>query len=119
MRHSHCNALVVIDVAGRPVGIITRPDLVDRVVAEGKNPLAHTAEQSMTQAVVTVGEKSSIDSIVDTMRVNRIQHVPVVDDRGVCVGIVTQSDIVRWASRSALPRRFHAVFSSQRLCSDD
>jgi len=105
MRHAKCEALVVIDTVGRPIGIITETDLVDRIVAEGKNPMAHIAQQSMTQAVVTVGVEWPLDAIIETMQKHRIRHVPVVDDGDTCVGIVTRSDIERFLSPTASSSR--------------
>ncbi len=92
MRHSHVDAVVVTDVEGRPIGVITDRDLVDRIVAEGKNPMAHTAEQSMTQPVVSVRLTAPIDAIVATARAHRIRQVIVVDDSGACVGMVRRAD---------------------------
>ena len=42
-----CGEIPVIDAANKPIGVITDRDIVCRVVADGKNPMAHTAEQYM------------------------------------------------------------------------
>jgi CBS domain-containing protein len=95
MRHHHARAVIVIDVAGRPVGLISDRDLVDRVVAEAKNPMAHTAEQSMTHPVVSVRLTTPIDAIVAAIQTHRIGQVVVIDDDGACVGLVTRADVAR------------------------
>ena len=96
MRHHHADVVVVIDVAGRPIGLISDRDLVDRVIAEGKNPMAHTAEQSMTSPVVSVGLTTPIDAIVAAIQPRRIGQLVVIDDDGACVGLVTTEDL-EWA----------------------
>lgn len=54
MVQNDCGEIPVIDAADQPIGVITDRDIVCRVVAEGKNPIAHTAEQYMSQPVVSV-----------------------------------------------------------------
>ena len=73
--------------------MITDRDIVCRVVAEGKNPIAHTAEQYMSQPVVTVGADAPLDEVVSTMEKHQIRRVPVVDERGCCTGIIAQADV--------------------------
>ena len=62
-------------------------------MAEGKNPIAHTAEQYMSQPVVTVRADASLYEIVSTMEKHQIRRVLVVDKRGCCAGIIAQADV--------------------------
>lgn len=43
-----CGEIPVVDVNDRPIGVVTDRDIVCRVVAEGKNPMAHTVDQCMS-----------------------------------------------------------------------
>ena len=54
MRQNDCGEIPILDSADHPIGVVTDRDIVCRVVADGKNPMAHTAETCMTQSVVTV-----------------------------------------------------------------
>lgn len=54
MVQNNCGEIPVIDVNDQRVGVVTDRDIVCRVVADGKNPIAHTAETCMSQPVVTV-----------------------------------------------------------------
>ena len=54
MVHDDCRAIVVIDLAERPHGIVTDRDIIRRVVAEGRNPLAYPVEACLSRPVVTV-----------------------------------------------------------------
>jgi CBS domain-containing protein len=88
-----CGEIPVIDSAEQPVGVVTDRDIVCRLVAEGKNPLAYTAENCMSQPAVTVPVTAALDEVVATMEKHQIRRVPVVDERGCCTGIISQADV--------------------------
>ena len=94
MVQNDCGEIPVVDAADQPIGVITDRDIVCRVVAEGKNPVGHTAEQYMSQPVVTVRADAPLDEVVSTMEKHQIRRVPVVDEGGCCAGIVSQADVV-------------------------
>jgi CBS domain-containing protein len=94
MVENDCGEIPIVDTADRPIGVITDRDIVCRVVAEGKNPMAHTVESYMTSSVVTVHADASIDEVIAVMEDHQIRRVPVVDDDGCCTGIISQADIV-------------------------
>jgi len=98
MVHNDCGEIPVVDVAERLVGVITDRDIVCRVVADGKNPMAHTAEQYMSQPVVSVTVDTPLSEIMNTMEIHQIRRVPVVDAEGCCVGIIAQADLA-WTGR--------------------
>jgi len=93
MAQNDCGEIPVVDVGDTVVGVVTDRDIVCRVVAEGKNPIAYTAETCMSQPVVTVRSDAPIDEVVSTMEKHQIRRVPVVDDRECCVGIISQADV--------------------------
>jgi CBS domain-containing protein len=96
MAHNDCGEIPVVDSADRIIGVVTDRDIVCRVVAEGKNPMAYGAEICMSDPVVTVRPDTPLDEVVATMQRHQIRRVPVVDDRDSLVGIVSQAD-VSWA----------------------
>jgi CBS domain-containing protein len=96
MARNDCGEIPVIDTGDQIVGVITDRDIVCRVVAEGKNPMAYTAETCMSGPVVTVRADALLDDVVATMEKHQIRRVPVVDERETCVGIISQAD-VSWA----------------------
>lgn len=95
MVHNDCGEIPVVDVNDRPIGVVTDRDIVSRVVAEGKNPAAHTAGECMSQPVVTVRPDDPLPKVVATMEAHQIRRVPVADERGCCAGIISQADIAR------------------------
>ena len=93
MVQNDCGEIPVVDHAERLLGVITDRDIVCRVVADGKNPMAHTAEQYMSQPVVSVTADTAIPDVMTLMEKHQIRRVPVVDAHGCCVGIIAQADL--------------------------
>jgi CBS domain-containing protein len=56
-----------------------------------------TVEQAMTHKVITVKDDDRLISAVHIMLEHKISSLPVVDEHGYVVGIVTESDIYRAA----------------------
>lgn len=97
MREQHVGCLVVVDAtdAGRVVvGILTDRDIVTAVVAEELDARALRVEDVMTADVVTVQETSSFADLLATMRRKGLRRLPVVNARGLLVGVVTLDDLL-------------------------
>jgi CBS domain-containing protein len=77
-----------------PIGVVTDRDIVCRTVANGINPIELTAADCMSKPIVTVTPDVSLAECCRIMEANQIRRVPVVDQRGACVGIVSLADIV-------------------------
>src|ERR1043165_1092223 len=93
-----CGEIPVVDSAEQVVGVVTDRDIVCRVVADGKNPSAYPAEHCMTTRVVTVHEDMPVREVLTAMEKHQVRRVPVVDERGGCVGMISQADLA-WVSR--------------------
>ena len=76
-----------------PVGVITDRDIVCRTVANGLNPLDLTAADCMSKPIVTVTPDMSLEECCRIMEEKLIRRVPVVDDRGACVGLLAVADV--------------------------
>jgi len=58
-----------------------------------------TAGDIMTRDVCTVFPHTSLRYVAKLLSERRISGVPVVDDHGRVVGIVTENDLLRWSDR--------------------
>ena len=87
-----CGEIPVVDLNDQPIGVVTDRDIVCRVVADGKNPMAYTVDTCMTHPVVTVRVDDPITTVLETMERHQIRRVLVVDEEGRCAGIISQAD---------------------------
>jgi CBS domain-containing protein len=97
MRTHHVGDLVVVDERdGRklPVGIVTDRDIVVEVVAAGVNPDVLKVGDIMGPEVATVRESEGLFEALRYMRDKGVRRMPVVDNAGGLVGILTQDDLL-------------------------
>ena len=85
MEREGIDGLPVID-NGELVGIVTKTDITTR---EGER-----VKEVMTKEVITAKESASVEEIMALMIENSIDRVPIVDDDGKLVGIITIGDLL-------------------------
>lgn len=88
LREHRIKALPVVDAIGGVVGIVTPADLT-----RGAAP-ADTVGQVMTRDVRVAGVDRHLVELVPLFGGTGHHHIPIVDDGGRLVGIITQSDVV-------------------------
>lgn len=81
-------------------GIITDRDLRTRVVATGL-PLETQVHEIMSQALVTISSDDYVFEAMLMMLRSKVHHLPVLK-KGVPVGVINLSDIVRYESQNSL-----------------
>jgi len=86
-------AVVVEDQWQHLVGIFSERDLVRLLAHDGPAALDEPLERVMTRSVITCRPADRIDDILGVMTMNKIRHVPVMDD-GHLAGIVSIGDLV-------------------------
>ena len=97
MRKHHVGDLLVTDrIADRvlPVGIVTDRDIVIEVVAPRIDPDSLTVGDIMGQKLITARESEGVFEVLQRMRVEGIRRIPVVDQCGGLVGIMTIDDLL-------------------------
>ncbi|MCB1024288.1 MAG: CBS domain-containing protein [Acidobacteria bacterium] len=77
----------------RLVGLITDRDIVVRAVAEGKSVTETRVGDVMTAEVFSAGPDDFAFEAVRTMGDKQVRRVPIVDDEGILLGIVSMADI--------------------------
>jgi len=100
MVENDCGEIPIVDHDKQLIGVVTDRDIVCRVVAKGQNPSAMTAQDAMTQPVISVTEGSSLEDVLSLMEEHQIRRVPVVDATGACCGIIAQADVAMVAQES-------------------
>jgi CBS domain-containing protein len=94
MRERRVGTLVIVDDAGQPVGLLTDRDLALRVVAAGGDPGAISVGDVMTAHPRTVSESTPIESALSLMCSGSFRRLPVINDDGKLVGIVSLDDVL-------------------------
>jgi CBS domain-containing protein len=95
MRHESVGCVLVCNDDDRVVGILTERDLLRRVIAAGK-PLDVAVGECMTRGPVVVHCKESIGAAVRRMEEGGYRHLPVVDEAGRPVGVLSVKRIVHY-----------------------
>jgi CBS domain-containing protein len=88
-------ALPVLDAQGRAVGMISDRDICMAAYTQGQPLSALRVQRSMSRALHVCHPKDRVSAAERTMRVHGVRRLPVVDDHGELIGILTLSDIVR------------------------
>lgn len=94
LMEQHNVGAIVLAEDRRPVGIITDRDLALHVAARGVS-LQTPVARVMTAPVQTVGRDDGVFCTTHSMREAGVRRLPVVDDDGRLVGIVTLDDLLR------------------------
>lgn len=94
MHQRTVGALVVLNEARQPIGILTDRDLMIAVIAENRDPHTTTVGQVMTKPVKTVSEKEAIEAALALMQSGAFRRLPVVDAQGQLVGLVSLDDML-------------------------
>jgi CBS domain-containing protein len=88
---------VVVTEDNRVVGIVTDRDVALTLARDG-DPATLTAADVMAAEPTTLPSSAGVLELTERMAEESVRRIPVVDDGGVIVGIVTLDDVVRLLS---------------------
>ncbi|UCD72647.1 MAG: CBS domain-containing protein [Candidatus Bathyarchaeota archaeon] len=89
---------IVVIGRGKPVGIVTERDILERIVEPFIDPRTIGVKEIMSSPVVTIPPDTSIEEAATLMAKNGIKKLPVMEDERL-VGIVTTMDLMRAGPR--------------------
>lgn len=106
MMTHHVGCIPIVDAQRRPIGVITKFDLLEQLdatlratAAGGVLPAdltAQTADDVMMPIALTLHEAATIAHAAAMMMSEDTHHVLAVSDDGVLVGVVSSKDVVGW-----------------------
>jgi CBS domain-containing protein len=106
------NAVPIVDSFDRVLGVVSASDLLHRIeFAGGVDPprifesrrhrrdrrkaSGAAAEQLMTSPAITVSKRTSVADAARLMEVTGVRRLPVIDDLGRLIGMVTNRDLLK------------------------
>ncbi|MGC8856544.1 MAG: cyclic nucleotide-binding/CBS domain-containing protein [Anaerolineae bacterium] len=86
---------VIVDVSEKnpAYGIVTTTDIRDKIVAADRNPAETTVGEIMSGPLITARPEWTLKECSQVMQQHHIHHLPVVDEHGTLVGIISATDI--------------------------
>ena len=97
MRRYHVGDVVVAEESmGKlvPAGIVTDRDIVASVIAVNLDPTIFSAGDLVNRPLITVQEDVRVFEAIQQMRKHGVRRMPVVNDLGAFVGIVSIDDLI-------------------------
>jgi CBS domain-containing protein len=95
--------LPVIDDQGHVAGMITDRDVCMAAYTQGAPLRAILVTAAMAKHVFSCNVGDEIDSVERTMSEHQIRRMPVIDDQGHPIGIVSLNDLARAATLGNVP----------------
>ena len=109
LREQRVSAFPVIDRENKVIGIVSEGDLLTKVAVEGElsgvfrgmvqdreqaKAAGLTAADLMTSPAVTIGPNEPVARAARLMHSRRVKRLPVTDEDGKLIGIVSRSDVL-------------------------
>ena len=90
-----CGEIPITDQSGKITGVVTDRDICCRAVAHDCNPCEMSAGEIMSTPVVAARMNMTVDECMHLMEEHMVRRLPVADEDGMCIGIVSQADLAR------------------------
>lgn len=119
MNDCEIGCLVVV-YDGKPVGIVTERDMLQRVLVATRDPRAVRVGEVMSKPLVFMKPENKIEDAVRLMFKHKIKKLPIIENSRL-VGLVTLTDLLRtpqgykWLEELPLkktPRRMRKVIDA-------
>jgi CBS-domain-containing membrane protein len=98
MVEHHIGSIPVVDADGRPVGMVTKLDVLEYTIA-ARDPEcspATTLSRMMMPLALTLDVHATVAHVAAMMAIEDVHHVPIVAEDGTLVGVISTMDVVRW-----------------------
>lgn len=95
MRRRYINSVIVKKSGPEGhYGIVTTRDISDKIVAVNNNPKQMKIKDIMSSPIITVDQTTAIKDCALLMKENKIHHLPVINEGGEIVGMISASDFL-------------------------
>lgn len=110
MKKHQIGSLPVVESAEnkRLVGIVTDRDLTMRLIAEGLAPTTPVSV-TMSSKPITCTAEDSLEECETRMQKHKVRRIPILDNKGMCIGMIAQADIALRDDARHLQRTMTAI----------
>jgi len=92
MNEHRIGSVVVMD-QGRIVGVFTERDVLQRIVAQQRDPATTPVGEAMSTQVVCCTPETTVQEARNAMKNRRIRRLPVVSADGQVLGLISIGDL--------------------------
>lgn len=100
LMNQHKIGSLLVEENGRLVGIITERDILQRVVAQRRDVDCTKVADVMTTEVVCCRPHTTVEEARSVVKNRRIRHLPVIEEDGRILGIISIGDLNAWKSNN-------------------
>lgn len=94
MRRRNIHSLVVnLSEENLEYGIITTTDIRDKIIAQDRNPAETRVKEILSAPLATADPEWDLKKCSIEMQKRGIHHMPVADESGALIGIISATDI--------------------------
>jgi CBS domain-containing protein len=93
LMNEHKIGSLLVMSGGQLIGIITERDILQRVVAEQRDPSQTKVIDVMTTEVVCCRPHTALDEARGVLKNRRIRHLPVLDEGEKLCGLISIGDL--------------------------
>ena len=104
MSEKNYGAVVVVNPELKPVGIVTERDFMRRLLNKALDPKTTLLSEIMTTDVKVARADDDLLDWLRQMSNDRFRHLPVIDDDGVVINMMSQGDFVSYTWPQLLSR---------------
>ena len=106
---------IVVTKEGKPIGIVTDTDILDKVVSRGDDSDFVKLKSIMSSPIIAISTSATVRQAIDLMRINKIKRLPVTDkitnkigddNNSKIIGIVTQESLAYAVRGSVIEKTF-------------
>lgn len=95
-----CGSVPVVNGDFRPIGFLTDRDICMAAYTQGRSLREISVDTAMARTLVCCEEGDELDHAAQLMRDNCLRRLPVVNGRGVLVGLLSLDDIACESQRN-------------------
>src|SRR5918992_1618516 len=101
---------IIVGSNGKPVGIVTDSDILEKVVIKGDDSDLVFLKSIMSSPIMTLNSTSTVKQAIELMRIYKVKRVPIIDthhknDQKI-IGIVTQKSLAEAIRNSVIEKTF-------------